>query len=305
MLSEIGSGIGAAAGGALGGISDVLSAPRRGLWNLVAQLGQAAGVGDGTAYDSGHELLTGGLGMDADNPMTHILGFGAEMLTDPLSFLGGGIGRMAGKGMEAAAGAAKAGKAATLAGRLEGAAGGGLNEAIAKSASRAAGSDAAIAAHLSDVGTSPAALMAGRSSPIKAMANERYLAGAKPQTSLADVLGGGAAEVGESPVAKFANLREMSGIDDQAAQLAHRRMPSASLSVDPMRMPPAGEARSAMAPIFDTPASNDLLDPRFIGSRAYRDMSTPAMGRVAAPDASTVIPDPARLADRLARFARR
>lgn len=120
-LTAAGSGLGAG----LGQVSDLLSAPRKATWNLAAQLGQMAGIGDGTAYDSGADLLAGTLGMDPNSMLTQGLGMGAEMLLDPMSYVGGLLGKLGGMGVTAARGAKaasaadKAGEAATVASRLE------------------------------------------------------------------------------------------------------------------------------------------------------------------------------------------
>lgn len=118
MLAGAGAGIGAG----LGQVGDVLNAPRRASWNLAAQLGQMAGIGDGTAYDSGADMLSGALGMDPNSMLTQGLGMGAEMLLDPLTYAGGAIGRLGGAGVNAMRGvsaADKVGDAATVASRLE------------------------------------------------------------------------------------------------------------------------------------------------------------------------------------------
>jgi hypothetical protein len=123
MLGEL---IGSGLGSALGGVSDVLSAPRRMLWNGVA------GALGTDAPDSGSELL-GRLGMDKDSMLTHALGFGVEAMTDPMTYAGGLLGRLTGRGLGAITGAGKAAAAteaaSPLVGRLERMAGGGFNKA--------------------------------------------------------------------------------------------------------------------------------------------------------------------------------
>lgn len=84
--------LGALAGSALGQIGDVLSAPRRALWGALG------------LPDSGEELLSNTFGMDRDSALTKALGIGAEMLLDPLTYVGLG----AGKAASALAGAGKA-----------------------------------------------------------------------------------------------------------------------------------------------------------------------------------------------------
>ncbi len=69
--------------------------------------------------------------MDPDSMLTQGLGMGAEMLTDPLTYAGGLVGKLGGMGVNAARGARaasaadKAAEAATLASRLEQMAGAG------------------------------------------------------------------------------------------------------------------------------------------------------------------------------------
>lgn len=94
-LGRAGQAIGSGAGAVLGTVSDVLSAPRRGLMNLLG------------LPESGADLLHQATGMDQDSFLTHALGTGFEMLTDPLTYLGGAIGRLGAKvfapGLERAA----------------------------------------------------------------------------------------------------------------------------------------------------------------------------------------------------------
>lgn len=93
-LGRAGQAIGSGAGAILGTVGDVLSAPRRGLMNLLG------------LPESGSEMLANA-GMDKDSFWTHALGTGLEMLTDPLTYLGGSIGRLGAKafapGLERAA----------------------------------------------------------------------------------------------------------------------------------------------------------------------------------------------------------
>lgn len=62
--------------GLLGQISDVASAPRRALWSMMG------------LPEEGTEAVSQILGMDPASPWTQALGFGAEVLGDPLNLLG-------------------------------------------------------------------------------------------------------------------------------------------------------------------------------------------------------------------------
>lgn len=106
-LASIGSGVGSAVGGLLGQVGDVLSTPRRALWDLLGADGR-----------SGAELV-GGLTGDPESALSKILGFGLEVAGDPLTLAGFGLGRAggaaAGKGLSRAAEAAGPGYAADAA----------------------------------------------------------------------------------------------------------------------------------------------------------------------------------------------
>jgi hypothetical protein len=69
-------------------IGDVMAAPRRGLWGM-------AGAPFGLSMEdtaSGHALLSK-LGMDPNSPWTNVLGLGADILGDPLTWGGGLIAK--------------------------------------------------------------------------------------------------------------------------------------------------------------------------------------------------------------------
>lgn len=86
-LGRAGQALGAGAGALLGTVGDVLSAPRRGLMNLLG------------LPETGSGLLHQVTGMDEESPLTRALGMGVEMLTDPLTFLGGSVGRLGAKAL--------------------------------------------------------------------------------------------------------------------------------------------------------------------------------------------------------------
>lgn len=62
--------------GILSQVADVLSAPRRGLWSALG------------LPEYGNQLLAQQFGMDPNSLLTHALGMGAEVLTDPLTWAG-------------------------------------------------------------------------------------------------------------------------------------------------------------------------------------------------------------------------
>jgi hypothetical protein len=97
MLSELGS----LAGGALGQIGEALSMPRKLAWRGAQGLYNALTGSDMEAPESGTELLARA-GMDAESPITKALGFGAEVLLDPLTVAGGLVGRLGSKAISAA-----------------------------------------------------------------------------------------------------------------------------------------------------------------------------------------------------------
>lgn len=94
-LQGTAAALGGVAGGALGAVSDTLQIPRRGLMQLLG------------LPEDGTELVSNLTGLDPESPWTKALGLGAEVATDPLTYLGGTIGRaaggVAGRGLEAAA----------------------------------------------------------------------------------------------------------------------------------------------------------------------------------------------------------
>jgi hypothetical protein len=73
-------------GGALGQVGETLSAPRRWAWS-------ALGLPES---GSGTDLLKQTFNMDPESTWTKALGFGAEMALDPLTYLGAGVGKLAG-----------------------------------------------------------------------------------------------------------------------------------------------------------------------------------------------------------------
>lgn len=148
----------------LGGVSDVLSAPRRMAWD-------ALGLGE-----SGGDLM-GKLGIDPNSTLGSIGGFAAETLLDPVNLVGGGglVGKLIGRGARAASPLAGAlDDAAGVGGRLARMAGPGLDDAASAATQRLARSPAAINPYLNDVGASVATLGQG-TSPLKGLANSRYL----------------------------------------------------------------------------------------------------------------------------------
>lgn len=112
-----------AAGNAImGGLSDVLSAPRKALWGA----GPALVGRDGQGPQTGHDLLSR-LGMNPDSGLTHALGFGAEVATDPFTLAG--VSAL-GRGAQAAEGGS------VLANRLQRFAGPQLQEGLSAGATR-------------------------------------------------------------------------------------------------------------------------------------------------------------------------
>lgn len=82
--SALGTGLGGFLGHALGGLGDVLSAPARGLRTML-----------GMPETGGH--FTEGLGLEPDTLATSAVGMGYDMLTDPLTYLGGFAGKLGGR----------------------------------------------------------------------------------------------------------------------------------------------------------------------------------------------------------------
>jgi hypothetical protein len=135
-----GAGLGGTLGGVLGAAGDALSAPRRMLMNAVG------------LPESGTELLSKHLGLQADNPFTQGLGFLLEMATDPLSYAGGALGRLGGRAAGAALGSNLEAKALA---RGPGFAGGleklGVNEGITTARARAMGAQIAESPHAAQI----------------------------------------------------------------------------------------------------------------------------------------------------------
>jgi hypothetical protein len=111
---------GAAGGGILGQLGDALSAPRRALWGALG------------GPESGADLVNQLTGIDRESLLGQGLGFGAEVLGDPLTYAGGILGKLLGKGISAGGKALRgtAGADAVAAGRLGEAAAPGAVEAI-------------------------------------------------------------------------------------------------------------------------------------------------------------------------------
>jgi hypothetical protein len=86
-MNAAATSLGGMLGGALGGVGDILSAPRRGLMSLLGM------------PESGADLLSDTFGMDRQSALTKALGIGAEMALDPLTYAGmfaaGPLGRLA------------------------------------------------------------------------------------------------------------------------------------------------------------------------------------------------------------------
>lgn len=89
MYEALGALGGAGAGGLLGQLGDVMSAPRRAVWRTLG------------APEEGNELIAQLFGLDADSGLAKGLGLGAEMLLDPLNIVGAGLGALGGGGMRA------------------------------------------------------------------------------------------------------------------------------------------------------------------------------------------------------------
>lgn len=79
-MAALPTGLGAGVGGLLGQLGDAMSAPRRMAWNAVG------------LPDTGEQLMTQ-LGMEPGTPITALLGMGAEMIGDPLTYVGGLAGK--------------------------------------------------------------------------------------------------------------------------------------------------------------------------------------------------------------------
>ena len=110
-----GSGLGAS----LSQLLEPLSTPRRALWGAA---GEALGLPE-EATSSGSALLHHLLGMDEDSILTQGLGMGAEMLGDPLSYIGlaaGPAGAMLGRSaaLAKASAAGRVGQMAEAAGQV-------------------------------------------------------------------------------------------------------------------------------------------------------------------------------------------
>ena len=103
-LGALGGAAGAAGGagilGTLGSLLEPLDYPRRALWGLLG------------LPESGAEVVSNATGLDKEGLPAQALGFGVSVLGDPLTYLGGFAGRLAGKGLGAMAGRALEGAAA-------------------------------------------------------------------------------------------------------------------------------------------------------------------------------------------------
>lgn len=104
----------------LGAAGTIASAPRQALWGIGPALVGQSGQGP----QSGVDLLSR-LGMDPNSGMTRAMGFGAEMVGDPMMLMG--AASLAGRGVQQAAGRQVA---SPLAARLEQYAGGGLADTL-------------------------------------------------------------------------------------------------------------------------------------------------------------------------------
>jgi hypothetical protein len=100
--------IGSALGAGLGQAGDVLSAPRRALWSALG------------GPESGSELVSKLTGMDPESGWTKALGFGAEVLGDPLTYAGGFLGKLGGAAAKAAPAAEAASPVAKMLGLRRG-----------------------------------------------------------------------------------------------------------------------------------------------------------------------------------------
>jgi hypothetical protein len=100
MLASTMSATSGAAGGLLGQLGDVLSAPRRFAWDALG------------LPEDGASFLAQTFGMDKESGLTKALGMGTEMLLDPLTYAGGLLG---GPLAKMGAGALNARRAAPLA----------------------------------------------------------------------------------------------------------------------------------------------------------------------------------------------
>lgn len=81
MLGAIGSAI----GGLLGQVGDTMNAPRKAIWGALG------------LPETGAELVSNALGTDRDSALTQALGFGAEVVGDPLTYMGGIFGKLGSK----------------------------------------------------------------------------------------------------------------------------------------------------------------------------------------------------------------
>lgn len=91
MLEALGS----LTGGLAGQLGDALSAPRRAVWSALG------------LPESGSDLASSTLGLDPEGAWAKALGFGAEVLGDPLTYAGGLIGKAAGAAGKAFSGGAE------------------------------------------------------------------------------------------------------------------------------------------------------------------------------------------------------
>lgn len=168
-------------GNALGGLSDVMSAPARGLRTLLGM------PETGTHF-------TEGMGLDPDSLATSAVGFGYDMLTDPLTYLGGALGRLGGRALGRAGNLAE--RAAPAAQRVDQFAGSGLQKAMAKPLYDHPGNfafgESSLRSHqlnspffrpdmpVFNLGTPQFSQVAGEAPLLEGLATERFLGGVPP-----------------------------------------------------------------------------------------------------------------------------
>lgn len=79
-MNAAATSLGASAGGLLGQFGDILSAPRRAFWGMFG------------GPETGDELVSNALGTERGSALSKALGFGAEMLLDPMTLGGAFLG---------------------------------------------------------------------------------------------------------------------------------------------------------------------------------------------------------------------
>ncbi len=202
-------------------------------------LGGLAGQGlaalTGWDIPSGSDVLAR-LGMDPDSMLTKGLGFGADMLTDPLTW-GGGAAVSA---LSRAGKAASAARQASLVGRLEGMAGSGLRGAEQAASGRLASAVAANGGFAKPLGTPWGADVLGKARiadpsrvPI-AIAKPRGLA-ALPET----VPGGGTTPTPPSPLTRTIRAATPAGTPGSVQGFAHDADALRSLQLNSPHFNPA------------------------------------------------------------------